>query len=51
MVGELVGLAIPYKNFKEKIRITNKYMMKPEKYDIKVYKNFIVVTLKERGKE
>ncbi|MBD7914241.1 hypothetical protein H9660_03690 [Clostridium sp. Sa3CUN1] len=50
MIGELVGLAIPYKNFKEKIRITKKYM-KSEKYDIKVYKNFIVVTLKERGKE
>lgn len=50
MVGELVGLAIPYKNFKERIRITKKYM-ESEKHDIKVYKNFIVVTLKERRKE
>lgn len=46
MVGELVGLAIPYKNFKEKIRITKKYM-RCRKYYVKVYKKFVVVTLKE----
>lgn len=46
MVGNLICTAIPYKTFKEKIRITKKYMMY-SKYDIKVYKNFILITLKE----
>lgn len=42
MIGKTVCLAIPYRNFKEKIRITKKYEMY-QKYNIEVYKNFIVV--------
>lgn len=43
MIGNIVCTAIPYKNFKEKIRITKKY----KHCKIEVYKNFILVINKE----
>lgn len=45
MIGELVCAAIPYKTFKEKIRITKKYEGY-KKYNIKVYEKFILVFMK-----
>jgi hypothetical protein len=45
MVGKLVCVAIPYKTFKEKIRITKKYESY-KKYNIKVYEKFILVFIK-----
>ena len=39
VIGTIVCTAIPYKNFKEKIRITKKY----KHCKIEVYKNFISV--------
>lgn len=45
MIGELVCTAIPYKNFKEKIRITKKYEGY-KKYNIKIYEKFILVFIK-----
>ena len=41
MIGELVCLAIPYKTFKEKIKITKEY----KKHNIKIYKGFIIVKI------
>lgn len=45
MIGELVCVAIPYKTFKEKIRITKKYE-RYKKYNIKIYEKFILVFIK-----
>ena len=42
-MGHTVCIAIPYKTFKEKIRITKMY----EKYKVKVYKDFVLVINKE----
>ena len=39
MIGKLACTAIPYKTFKEKIRITKKY----ERYKMEIYKSFILV--------
>ena len=39
MIGNIVCTVIPYKTFKEKIRLTKKYK---DKY-IEVYKNYILV--------
>ncbi len=39
MVGKSVCTVIPYKTFKEKIRITRKY----RKHKIEIYKNYILV--------
>lgn len=39
MIGNIVCTAIPYKTFKEKIRITRKYRNKK----IEIYKNYILV--------
>ena len=39
MIGNIVCSVIPYKTFKEKIKIIKKY----EQYDIEVYKDFILV--------
>lgn len=39
MIGNTVCVAIPYKSFKEKIRITKKY----QRYKIEVYKDFVLV--------
>ena len=38
-MGSTVCIAIPYKSFKEKIRITKLY----EKHKVEVYKDFILV--------
>lgn len=46
MIGELVCVAIPYKTFKEKIRITKKYE-KCKKYNIKVYEKFVLIIFKK----
>lgn len=43
MIGELVCLAIPYKTFKEKIKITKKY----KNQEVQVYKNFILINIKK----
>ena len=43
MIGNTVCKAIPYKTFKEKIRITREY----KKHDIEIYKNFILVIIKK----
>lgn len=43
MIGTIVCTAIPYKTFKEKIRITKKY----EKWKVEVYKDFVLVSNKE----
>lgn len=39
MIGNTVCVAIPYKSFKEKIRITKKY----QRCKIEVYKDFVLV--------
>lgn len=39
MIGNTVCITIPYKNFKEKIRITKMY----EKCKVEIYKDFILV--------
>ena len=39
MVGNIVCTVIPYKTFKEKIRLTKKY----EKYKVEVYKDYVLV--------
>lgn len=44
MIGKTVCLAIPYKTFKEKTRITRKYE-KYGKYNIKIYEKFILITI------
>lgn len=43
MIGTIVCQAIPYKTFKEKIRITKKY----QHCKIEVYNDFILVIIKE----
>ena len=43
MIGNIVCTAIPYKTFKEKIRLTKKYKDK----HIEVYKNYILVIFQE----
>ena len=45
MIGKIVCSVIPYKTFKEKIKITKKY----QRYKIEIYKNFIVVINKEEN--
>lgn len=44
MIGTIVCQAIPYKTFKEKIRITKKYL----DCKIEVYKDFILVINKPK---
>lgn len=39
MVGTLVYMVIPYKTFKEKIRLTKKY----QNQKIEIYKDYILV--------
>lgn len=39
MIGNVVCKAIPYKTFKEKIRLTKEY----KKQRIEIYKNYILV--------
>lgn len=39
MIGSMVCTAIPYKTFKEKIKITKEY----QNHKIEIYKNFILV--------
>lgn len=46
MIGNIVCSAIPYKTFKEKIKIIKKY----EQYDIEVYKGFILISTKNYGR-
>lgn len=41
MIGNKVCTAIPYKTFKEKIRLTKKYKYKDK--HIEVYKDYILV--------
>lgn len=43
MVGKLICMVIPYKTFKEKIRITREY----QHYKIEIYKDFVLVINKE----
>lgn len=43
MIGNAVCEVIPYKTFKEKMRITRKY----KKYDLEIYKDFILVVIKK----
>lgn len=43
--GILVAEVIPFKNFKEKIRITKEY----EKFKVEVFNNYIIVWMNERG--
>lgn len=47
MRGYLVCEVIPYKNFKEKIRITKEY----SNYNIEIYSNYVLVTVKRGYKE
>jgi hypothetical protein len=42
--GILVAEVIPFKNFKEKIRITKEY----EKFKVEVFNNYIIVLRNER---
>ncbi|MBC5631029.1 hypothetical protein H8S20_19570 [Clostridium sp. NSJ-6] len=44
MIGTIVCAAIPYKNFKEKIRITKKY----QDCKIEIYKEFVLVINKDK---
>lgn len=44
-MGNIVCVVIPYKSFKEKIRITKEY----SKYNIEVYKNYILVNIYKGG--
>ena len=44
-MGNLICEVIPYKTFKEKIRITKKY----QKHKIEIHKNFILVINKDLG--
>lgn len=39
MIGKLIYETIPFKNFKEKIRITKEY----KKYKMEIYKNYVLV--------
>lgn len=39
MIGNVVCTVIPYKTFKEKIRLTKKY----SRYIVEVYENYILV--------
>jgi DNA polymerase III sliding clamp (beta) subunit (PCNA family) len=45
-MGNLICEVIPYKTFKEKIKIIKKY----EQYDIEVYKDFILISTKNYGR-
>lgn len=45
MIGNRVCLAIPYKNFKEKIRITKEY----KGHKIEIYKDFILIIDEDLG--
>lgn len=44
-MGKSVCIAIPYKTFKEKIRITKEY----QQYKIEIHKNFILIIDKDLG--
>lgn len=44
MVGYLICEVIPYKTFKEKIRITKEY----SRYNLEIYSNYVLVTNKMR---
>ena len=46
MIGNIVCSAIPYKTFIEKIKIIKRY----EQYDIEVYKDFILISTKNYGR-
>ena len=39
MIGNLVCVVIPYRTFREKIRITKKY----RNHKIEIYKNYILI--------
>lgn len=47
MIGTTVCEAIPYKTFKEKIRITKKY----QHYKIEIYKGFVLVINKPKEEQ
>ncbi|MDY6228360.1 MAG: hypothetical protein SPH93_11995 [Clostridium sp.] len=46
MTGRLVCVVIPYKDFKEKIRITKEN----KEHKIEIYNDFILVSIRRKGK-
>lgn len=44
MVGRTVCIAIPYRNFKEKMAITKEY----QNYNVEIHENFILVINKNK---
>ena len=46
MTGRLVCVVIPYKDFKEKIRITKEN----KEQKIEIYNDFILVSIRRKGK-
>ena len=47
MTGRLVCVVIPYKDFKEKIRITKEN----KEHNIEIHKNFILVSIRRKGRK